>query len=44
MAVATAAQRRLHGDGGADDTDNAARWVKGPIFNLYCALLDVRSC
>jgi hypothetical protein len=42
--VATAAQQKLRDDGGdADDTDNAVRRVKKPIFNSYCALLDVRS-
>jgi hypothetical protein len=42
VAVATAAQQKLRGDGGdADDTDNAVRRVKKPIFNSYCALLDV---
>jgi hypothetical protein len=45
MAVATAARQRLCGnDGDADNTDNAVRKVKGPIFNSYCTLLDVRSC
>ena len=45
MAVAMAARWRLRGNGGdADDTDNTVRRVKGPIFNSYCALLDVKSC
>ena len=45
MAVATAARQKLRDDGGdANDTDNAVRRVKGPIFNSYRALLDVRSC
>ena len=42
MAVATAARQKLRDDGGdADDTDNAVRRVIKPIFNSYCALLDV---
>jgi hypothetical protein len=42
VAVATAARQKLRDDGGdADDTDNAVCRVKKPIFNSYCALLDV---